>query len=232
MQLDIKGAASIFGVSEKTILLWIRQKRLPACQVSGEYRFNRSELLEWATERKISVSSELLGGPAFEGDRAIRLDQALKLGGVFRGVEGTDCDSVLRAVVDLMPMPTDVDRTFLYEMLIARESLGSTAIGDSIAIPHVRHPIVLHLSHPAITLCFLDHPIDFGAPDGLPVDILFMLASPTVREHQLLLSKLASALKDARFTAVLTRKGSREEILDEAVRVEETLLSRTPGSHP
>ncbi len=232
MQLDIKGAASIFGVSEKTILLWIKQRSLPACQVGGEHRFNRSELLEWATERKISVSSEILGEPAYAGNRAIRLDEALRIGGIFHHVGGTDSSSVLSTVVDLMPMPGDVDRSFLHAMLIARESLGSTAIGDAIAIPHVRHPIVLHLRHPAITLCFLDHPIDFGAPDGLPVDILFMLASPTVRAHQLLLSKLASALKDPLFRAVLTRKGSSEEILDEAVRVEETLLSRPPGSHP
>ena len=232
MQLDIKGAASIFGVSEKTILLWIKQKSLPARQVAGEHRFNRSELLEWATERKISVSSAILGEPAFADTRAIRLDEALRVGGVFHHVAGTDSTSVLSAVVDLMPLPGIVDRSFLYEMLIARESLGSTAIGDSIAIPHVRHPIVLQLPHPAVTLCFLDHPIDFGAPDGLPVDILFMLATPTVRAHQLLLSKLASALKDPRFKTVLTRKGSCEEILDEALRVEETLLSRPPGSHP
>ncbi|MHC1741550.1 MAG: PTS sugar transporter subunit IIA [Syntrophobacteraceae bacterium] len=232
MQLDIKGAANIFGVSEKTVQLWIKQKSLPACQVSGEYRFNRAELLEWATERKVSVSSEILSGPAYAGNRAIRLDEALRLGGVFHRVEGTDSASVLRAVVDLMPMPADVDRTFLYEMLFAREALGSTAIGDSIAIPHVRHPIVLHLPHPTITLCFLEHPIDFGAMDGLPVAILFMLASPTVRAHQLLLSKLASALKDPLFKALLTRKGSCEEILRDAVRVEETLASPSPSPHP
>lgn len=232
MQLDIKGAASIFGVSEKTILLWIRQKGLPARQVAGEHRFNRSELLEWATERKISVSSEILGEPAHAENRAIRLDEALRVGGVFHHVAGTDSGSVLSAVVDLMPLPGGVDRSFLHEMLCARESLGSTAIGDSIAIPHVRHPIVLHLPHPVATLCFLDHPIDFGAPDELPVDILFLLASPTVRAHQLLLSKLASALKDSRFKAVLTRKGSCDEILIEAARVEEALLSRSPGSHP
>lgn len=231
MQLSIKDAAGIFSVSEKTIYLWIKQKELPACQVSGEYRFNRAELLEWATERKVSVSNEILSEAAYAENRAVRLDEALRLGGISHHVGGTDKSSVLRSVVDLMPMPADLDREFLYEMLLARESLGATAIGDSIAIPHVRHPIVLHLPHPSTTLCFLEHPIDFGAVDGLPVDILFILASPTVRAHQLLLSKLAYALKDPVFKTLLTRKGTCEEILREARRVEETHASRASTPH-
>jgi nitrogen PTS system EIIA component len=231
MQLDLKDVAGIFSVTEKTIAFWIRQKNLPAYQVNGQYRFNRAELLEWATERRVDVSTEIMNAPVDAGSTSPRLDEALKLGGIFHGIAGRDKASVLRAVVDVMPMPRDVDRTLLFDMLLARESLGSTAIGDSIAIPHVRHPIVLHMLHPAIILCFLEHPIDFSAMDGEPVNILFTLASPTVRAHQQLLSRLAFALKDPQFRAILTRKGSCEEILSEATRVEETLSSRTPDSH-
>ena len=68
-----------------------------------------------------------------------------------------------------MKLPDDVDREFLYQVLLAREALGSTGIGDGIAIPHVRNPIVLHLSRPTVTLCFLEQPVDFGALDGQPV---------------------------------------------------------------
>ena len=231
MQLGVKDAAGIFSVSEKTIYRWIKQKHLPACQVSDEYRFNRAELLEWATECKVNVSAGIMNEPADAEGMPHRLDDALRLGGIFHRVGGTDKASVLRAVVDNMQLPEEVDRTFLYDVLLARESLGSTAIGDSIAIPHVRHPIVLHMSHPTITLCFLEHPIDFGAEDGRPVDILFTLASPTVRTHQHLLSKLAFALKDHQFRAVLSRQVPCEEILGEARRVESSVFSPTPCSH-
>jgi mannitol/fructose-specific phosphotransferase system IIA component (Ntr-type) len=93
-----------------------------------------------------------------------------------------------------------VDREFLYKVLLARESLGSTGIGDGIAIPHVRNPIVLHLSRPIVTLCFLERPVDFGALDGQPVNTLFTLISPTVRAHLHLLSRLAFTLRDPRST--------------------------------
>ena len=75
--------------------------------------------------------------------------------------------------------------------ILAREALGSTGIGDGIAIPRVRNPIVLHLSRPIVTLCFLERPVDFGALDGQPVTTLFTLISPTVRAHLHLLSRLS-----------------------------------------
>ena len=125
---------------------------------------------------------------------------------------------MLRAVVHIMRLPEEVDRRHLYEVLLAREALGSTGIGDGIAIPHVRNPIVLHISRPMIAICFLDHQVDFGALDGQPVGILFTLISPTVRSHLHLLSKLAFALRNPRFKDVITRHGSRQEMYTEACR--------------
>ena len=57
-------------------------------------------------------------------------------------------------------------------MLEAREAMGSTGIGDGIAIPHARYPVVLHLDKPLVSLCFLEQPIDFGALDARPVQAL------------------------------------------------------------
>jgi len=231
MQLDVKDAASIFDVSEKTIYRWIKQKKLPAYRVNEQYRFNRAELLEWATARKINVSAEILHESGAEEESPPHLYEALKSGGICYRVEGADKASVLRGVVDLMRLPPEVDRTFLYQVLLARESLGSTAIGDGIAIPHVRNPIVLHIRQPTVTLCFLEHPIDFGALDGLPVGILFTLVSPTVRAHLHLLSKLAFGLRDPQFKAVITQRGSREEIFKEVRRIEESVFSSISHSH-
>src|SRR6266404_1536990 len=96
-------------------------------------------------------------------------------------------------------------------------------VGHGIAIPHVRNPIVLHVARPMITLCFLERPIDFGALDGKPVHVLFSLISPTVRAHLRLLSRLSFALHDPAFKDAVTRQASREEILREARRVEDSL---------
>jgi PTS system nitrogen regulatory IIA component len=124
-----------------------------------------------------------------------------------------DKESVLAAVVELMRLPDEVDRRFLLQVILARESLGSTGVGDGIAIPHVRNPIVMHIPKPTVTLCFLEHPIEFDAIDGKPVNTLFTIVSPTVRSHLHLLSRLAFALRSEEFRGILSRQGSRDEIL-------------------
>ena len=93
-------------------------------------------------------------------------------------------------------MKNFMDQDFLLRVLLAREALESTGIGDGIAIPHVRNPVVLHVSRPMITLCFLEQAVDYGALDGKPVNTVFSLISPTVRAHLRLLSRLSFALQD------------------------------------
>ena len=223
MQLSVKDAASLLNVSEKTIYRWIKQETIPAYRINEQFRFNRAELLEWATSQRIQVSPDIFqeGEPSKAPLPA--LSEALKAGGVTYRVGGHDKPSVLRAVVDVLNLPEEVDREFLYKVLLTRETLGSTGIGDGIAIPHVRNPVVLHVSKPAVTLCFLEHPIDFKAIDGQPVDTLFTLISPTVRAHLHLLSRLGFVLQNQDFKRALKRQASRDDLMAALCRAEATI---------
>jgi PTS system nitrogen regulatory IIA component len=147
----------------------------------------------------------------------------LKAGGIVYRLGGSDKPSVLRGVVNILNLPEEVDREFLYQVLMARETLGSTGIGDGIAIPHVRNPVVLHVSKPTITLCFLDHPIDFRALDSQPVSTLFTLISPTVRAHLHMLSRLGFILQNQDFKAMLKGQASREDLMEALLHAETTL---------
>jgi PTS system nitrogen regulatory IIA component len=223
MQLSVKDAAAVLNVSEKTIYRWIKQGTIPCYRINEQYRFNRAELLEWATSRRIQVSPEIFAEKFSSSTPLPTLLEALKAGGVYYRVGGTDQASVLRAVVDILHLPEEVDREFLYQVLLARETLGSTGIGDGIAIPHVRNPVVLHVSRPTISLCFLEQPIEFGAIDDKPVDTLFTLISPSVRAHLHLLSRLGIVLRNDEVKAALRSRATREELMDIFARVENAL---------
>jgi nitrogen PTS system EIIA component len=220
MQLSVKDAAAILSVSEKTIYRWIKQETIPCYRINEQFRFNRAELLEWATSRRIPVSPQIFAEKDDSSTPLPTLTEALKAGGVEYRVEGSDQSSVLRAIVDLLHLPEEVDREFLYQVLLARETLGSTGIGDGIAIPHVRNPVVLHVSRPTVTLCFLEKPIDFGAIDNQPVDTLFTLISPSVRAHLHLLSRLGIVLRDSAVKSALRSRASREELMEAFFRAE------------
>jgi PTS system nitrogen regulatory IIA component len=231
MKLDIAGAAKMLGVDEATIYRWIREERIPVHRVNDRPHFHSAELLEWATARGIRVSSE-----AFRDDRAtdapsVGLAGALAEGGIHRGLKGSTREQIVRAVVDLMPVE-DEERELLYDFLLAREALGSTGVGDGIAIPHVRNPIVLQVPKPTITLCFLEEPVDFKAIDGKPVHTIFTLVTMTIRTHLYLLSRLSAALHDAAFKDVIARRASRNEILEAARRVDGSLSRAQQQTSP
>ncbi|MGA2763021.1 MAG: PTS sugar transporter subunit IIA [Spirochaetia bacterium] len=230
MQIDVKEAARLLGVSEKTVYRWIKQGDLPAYRVNDLYRFNRAELLEWATAKRVGVSPEIFSDGGAD-EPLPGLEEAIRAGGIHYRVGGMSKAEVLASVVELMRLPDEVDRKFLLSVILGRESLGSTGFGGGIAIPHVRNPIVLHIPRPMITLCFLETPIEFGAIDGLPVHTLFTLVSPTVRAHLHLLSRLTYGLRMAQFRGPVEAQQGRDALLSGAQAVDLAAMPRpaAPG---
>ncbi len=223
MQLTIRDVSKLLNISERTIYRWIKQKSIPAYKIHDQYRFNKAELMEWAAANKVGVSPEIFREPELASGSVPSLSEALKSGGIHYRVEGKNKETVIKASVDLLKLPEDIDKDFLIKVLLAREELGSTGVGDGIAIPHVRNPIVLNVSHCLVGLAFLEKPVDFGAIDGKPVHCLFTLVSPTARVHLYLLSRLAFALRDEAFKQAVLRHDAREVIFKELERSERAM---------
>ncbi len=229
MDLTVREVARYLGVSEKEIYRWVSEGSIPLHQVGGQYRFNRTELLEWANARNLKVSTAIYRRED-DGRPLPSIAESLEAGGILYKLSGTDKAGVLKAMVEGLPFPPSVDRDTVYQIILAREKMGTTAIGSGIAIPHARHPIILQEVHsPKITLCFLDQKVDFGAPDGQPVHTLFWLVSPSVRVHTHMLARIAALIQDKSFQGLLSRRPSVAEILNE-VRLVESRLAPGPAS--
>jgi len=229
VKITVRDAARLLGVPEKTVFRWIDERGLPVHRAHGQHRFNRAELLEWATAQGVRVSAELFSEPDEHEPPLPTLESALQAGGIHFLKGGDARERVLREVVRVLNLPDEIDREFLYEVLLARENLGSTAVGDGIAIPHVRNPVLLHV-RPAVALCFLEQPIPFGALDGKPVGILFVIVAPTSRAHLRLLSRLSAALHDPEFRRALERHAPPEVIAAQLHRVESGFANGTSAA--
>ncbi|HOA60403.1 MAG: PTS sugar transporter subunit IIA [Verrucomicrobia bacterium] len=231
MNLTVKGVSDLLDVSEKTVYRWLGAGRLPAYRLSGQYRFSRAEILEWATANRLKVSARTLHEADDPNEPLPTLAEALEAGGIFYRIGGTDRESALRSAVETLRLPDEVDREFLLEALLAREQLASTGIGDGIAIAHARNPVVLHVVKPVLALCFLEQAVDFGALDGRPVRALFTLVSPSARAHLDLLSRLSFALRDADFKNMVLAQADRDTLLGTIRRLGRGVpqRGRTPG---
>lgn len=218
MQLTTRDVARLLQVTERTVVGWVRNDGLPVTRLNDQLRFNRSELLEWATAHSVSMPPDLIQQDS--PSAVISISDALALGGIHYGLQGTDKASVLREIVECIPFPQDSDRELFLRVLLAREEMGSTGIGAGIAIPHVRNPVVLRVKEPIVTLCFLDKPVDFGAVDDKPVHCFFTLVTPNVRTHLSVISRLAFILHDSRVSDVVQRHALKREIVAEIARAE------------
>jgi PTS system nitrogen regulatory IIA component len=224
MQLDARCAAALLNVPEGKLDRLVADGGLPASRVDGRYRFDRGDLLEWAAARCVGVSAGPVRG-AMEGPS---LAAALEAGGVVEGVPGSGREAVFHAVAAGLSLPEGMSREELEALLRSRASVATTAVGEGIAVPHVRHPIIVP-HETALTVCYLDRPADLGAKDGKPVHTLFVLISPTPRVHMRILSRVDLLLHDPEFRHALDRRAPREVLVAAARRAEEIAASSQNG---
>src|SRR4029077_17196851 len=133
MKLTVRDAAKLLHTSESAVHRWIREKSIPFHRVNDSFRFHRSELLEWATSRGIRVASQEFHVEEGNSTPMPRFADALETGGVHYGVPGSDLAAVLQAGVERMPIDA-ADGSLICDFLLAREALGSTGVGEGIAI--------------------------------------------------------------------------------------------------
>jgi mannitol/fructose-specific phosphotransferase system IIA component (Ntr-type) len=124
---------------------------------------------------------------------------------------------IVRSLVDAGRL-AEGDLEGVARAILNREELGSTGIGQGVAVPHTRHPKVDRLIG---TVALSRKGVDFAALDGEPVDILFLLVSPPNQpgDHLRALENISRHLKDERFVSFLRQAKTREnvlELLDEA----------------
>ena len=221
MQLSARDVAKLLNVSDKTIYRWIKEGKIPAYRINDSIKFNKAELLEWATSKRINISPDIFLNENSANQPLPSLADTIRAGGIYYRVGGHDVKSVLSSIVDIAPLPESVDPDFLLQVLLARESMGSTAVGKGISIPHPRNPIISETEQAMISLCFLDQPVDFNSLDGQPVHAIFLLISPLIRTHLNLISRISFSLQHPSFMDLIQNQASREEILQATAEIDQ-----------
>ena len=111
----------------------------------------------------------------------------------------------------LLNFKGNLDKEALVEVLLERERLGSTGIGDGIAIPHGK---IQDLDELILSFGRSTRGIEFDSMDGRPTHLFFLLIAPenSAGIHLRALAKISRLLKSAHFRQRLLEAGSREEI--------------------
>ena len=143
----------------------------------------------------------------------MRITELLKKDSIALGVKVSTKDEAIDKLVDLMDKGGRItDRAGYKEGILAREALGSTAVGEGIAIPHAK---VAAVKEPGLSAMVVPEGVDYEAFDGSLANLIFMIAAPEggADVHLEALSRLSTLLMDPDFKNDLIHAESIEDFL-------------------
>ncbi len=226
MKLTVEETARCLDLPARKIERWISQGRIPIRKDGKLCVFNETALEKWASSHHLSFCppSEPPGdkkkSPATDTEGLL---SAMKRGGVFYDIEGTDVESVLLNGVNRLPDLSEASKQTLHARLLERERLMSTGIGKGVAIPHPRTPLKEMGEESIIATCFLEESVSYASIDDKPVFVLFILLCPSTKAHLNLLSRLAFCVRDDAFVSFLKTTPDAEGLFSEIAEFEQRL---------
>src|SRR5260370_27045872 len=154
------------------------------------------------------------GGTTMEG--RMKLSDFVVREAIIVDLQATGKEDAIREIVGSLSRAGRLgegDLESVARAILGREELGSTGIGQGVAVPHTRHPTVDRLIG---TVALSRRGVDFAALDGDPVDIFFLLISPPNQpgDHLRALENISRHLKDERFVSFLRQAKTRENVVD------------------
>ncbi|MGE5679877.1 MAG: PTS sugar transporter subunit IIA [Bacillota bacterium] len=210
MDLSINDVSTLLMTDKKEVERLVKKKIIPSESIQNKIRFNKQAVIEWALlnnkpinlsdtaslkELQFETISPLLGEDAFFFDCRFKKD------------------SYIKEMVSMLKLKDEIDRKIIVELLESREKLMSTAIGNGIALPHPRIPIILGPDKPLINFFFLGESLDLNSVDGEPVHTMILIVSQTVKQHLYILAHLSFLLSKSEFRSALKSRKPVGEII-------------------
>ena len=151
----------------------------------------------------------------------MKLSEILDEGNIIPDLKARDKQGVLEELAESITNHSPwLDTSSLVKVLLEREQLGSTGIGDGVAIPHGKfHGI----QHPIISFGRSLRGLDFESMDGQPAFLFFLLVAPenSASIHLKALAKISKVLKNSSFRKVLMEASTREELYQTIIQNDE-----------
>lgn len=208
MDLAAADVAKILKVSQKRVLDWAQSGKLPSYRMGSELRFDRAAVEE------LVFNEGSLGAKDTEAQadsRPFSLYRAINNGGVYHTIKGNTKEEIIATLTRLVAERLDTDADTLLNLLLEREALMPTALGNGIAVPHTRD-FLLQNHKDAVAVVFCNPPLDYGALDGRKVHTLFFLFACDDKQHLNLLAKIAHLASNAQMTELLAARPQPTEL--------------------
>lgn len=143
----------------------------------------------------------------------VSITDLLFKGGVYTAVPAKNAQEAYRCISQSINLPASITADEFYAALCERESVLTTAVGNGVALPHSQKPMLHDEDEECVAVCYLQTPIDMGAPDGRLVYVMFVLLTSSLQSHLQAISQLARYLQLPEFRRALEQQASAAELI-------------------
>ncbi len=223
--MSVKQVAEALHVSTREVVRMAEQRILPGLRVKGLWQFRAGEIWNWVEANLASLPQRRQKDkhPHPTGD--LLISTALHSYSVALDVQAKTKASALRELVKVaQDSHHDLDAAALIEALTNRESQGSTALQDGVAVPHPAR--TFHTERPILAAMRTAQPIPFGQRDGGMTDLFFLVCCHEQVDHLLYLGRLCRLLIDRKLQAQLRAVTDPDSFLS-AIAASEKSLCRS-----
>lgn len=231
MDLKIKDVSELLNVSETTIRRWLSEGRIPAYRLNHQYRFSRIEIENWMLTLKVDNKPSLKSlkekkessdVSIKKGSQQFSFYRAVHRGDVITDIDASSKEDLIAQTMERVAQKLNFDPDVVTELLMDREKMMPTALNSGIAVPHTRE-FTLKGNIDAIVIVLPNKPINWGALDGKPVDVLFFLFSSNDKRHLHLLAKIAHLSSNEEAIELLQSRPEKGELLSYLKKWESTV---------
>jgi PTS system nitrogen regulatory IIA component len=216
MILTLRELAQMLRVNERTILRMLKSGQLKGAKIGGQWRFSSSQIDGLffpggdVSKADADISQEVLS----HSQIGIPVSRLMSESRAVMSVAAREAAGVIDELTSPRLLgPAVLDVKDLRTKCLAREKLLSTGVGNGVAIPHPRDPVTT-LRAPAIVVFGRSaRGVDFGAADGKPVHLFFLMCSQSIELHLHLMGRMARLLRHEGLVAQCSEAATPQDVI-------------------
>lgn len=207
--LTLQELANYLHLDEKTVFKLVHTGKIPGHAIDGKWRFKRSQIDEWLEDQLVGDDTDFAELP--DGMK-LPLEDLLP----DHAIVALKANTPLTVIEELAGRAFSAgwltDKPWFVGQIVERESLSSTAMEGGVAFLHTRARDKGKIARPFLVVGRSWSGIPFGAPDGKPTYLFFLMGLKYDRLHLPVLGRLARALRNPQTIAKLRALSSPEQV--------------------
>lgn len=216
--------ANYLKISEKSVLRMAHKGEIPVTKVASQWRFMKTMIDDWLISKMEMNNRTSLTRSIEDGQIDLSLSRLINIEHVIPDIKpGSKKNILAQLIAPLKKEGLISDDNALLTLLMKREKMVSTALGNNIAIPHIRDPKKFPLNDTFVVLGLCKEGVDFGSLDEKTTYLFFLICTNSEIAHLKIMARIALLTKNTNLINELLSSKSNDDLMTKLLKIENTL---------